>query len=724
MHKPSDFHEPAAQIAADDPHYFGNVLNARLSRRQTLLGGISAATTALLGGVSLAGCATDEDPAPGSVVGVTPKLNFTAIAKNLHDRVSLPAGYQASVLYAFGQPIAAGVPAYVGDGSETGASFAQRAGDHHDGMYYFGLGADDKLSPSENGRALMAMNHENITQTYLHAAGPTSSGGVRTEDEVIKEMNCHGVSVIEIKKDGAGKFALVPASAFNRRITTFTTMDLSGPVRGSKFAVTKFSTGGTQTRGTVNNCANGYTPWGTYLTCEENWNGYFKRAAGDAASVLRAPEDSAAFSRYTIPAGQAGNYGWTTVAGDDYQRWDASVTGTSFNGADDYRNVPQTFGYIVEIDPLLPASAPRKRTALGRFGHEGCWPARVTAGRPLVWYMGDDRAGDYVYKFVSDAKWDAADFGKGLAMGDKYMDKGTLYVAKYNADGTGSWIALVQGSNNLNADNALYPFATQAAVCVNTRLAADSVGATKMDRPEWCAVNPVNGEVYLTLTNNSSKSSTDAANPRRYTGGAAGGVPGSGGNINGHIIRWREDSDDPTATTFKWDIYLFGSRSGYSDAAVNASQLDATNDLSSPDGMWFDHNNLLWIQTDDGAYTDVTNCMMLAASPGSVGDGGAATLAGQATFKGKNPGADLRRFLVGPKQCELTGLTSSPDGKALFANIQHPGESGSFGTPSSNWPDPSGNALTGADDGTALGSRRPRSATIVITRTDGGVIGL
>lgn len=235
-----------------------------------------------------------------------------------------------------------------------------------------------------------------------------------------------------------------------------------------------------------------------------------------------------------------------------------------------------------------------------------------------------------------------------------------------------------------------------------------------MDRPEWIAVNPANGDVYLTLTNNNGAnrpvSSVDAANPRSY---------GSGGNANGHIIRFHETGDEPGATGFTWDIYLFGAPFDADAASVNVSGLTADNDFSSPDGIWFDRQGVCWIQTDDGAYTGTTNCMMLAAIPGEVGDGASRTLTSTVgadsrtvtTPVGAAPtAATLRRFLVGPKGCEITGITATPDLKALFVNIQHPGESGDLAALQSSWP---------AMDGTS----RPRSATVVITRDDGGTVG-
>jgi secreted PhoX family phosphatase len=373
--------------------------------------------------------------------------------------------------------------------------------------------------------------------------------------------------------------------------------------------------------------------------------------------------------------------------------------------------------------------------------------------------MGDDSRGEYLYKFVSATPWVAADAQSAnrLAIGDKYLDAGTLYVARFNEDGSGTWVPLVFGQGEITSTNSRFAFADQADVLINTRIAADVVGATPMDRPEWTAVNPGNGEVYLTLTNNSNRTPagttpqtrTNASNPRAYTdlkrpsGDQVNQDPVSppqrtNGNANGHIIRLRESGNNTEALTFSWDIYLFGAGEDLDRNNINISGLDGTNDFSSPDGLWFARptnasgqvNPLLWIQTDDGAYTDVTNCMMLAAMPGQVGDGGARTITNtrteangsstsnmQATIAGRaaTP-TTLRRFLVGPVECEITGIDSTPDGRSIFINVQHPGEDATDpNQPTSNWP--------GNQQG-VTGASRPRSATVVITKNDGGVVGL
>ncbi|UDF02873.1 PhoX family phosphatase [Asticcacaulis sp. AND118] len=672
-------------------------------------------------------------------VTVSPaQLGFTAVAKNKNDIVTVPEGYSVSVLYRLGDPILAGVAAYANNGTDT--NFAGRAGDHHDGMAFFGLAATGTARDVNNStRGLLVMNHENITAAYLHPNGPTTVAGARPEAEAIKEIEAHGVAIVEVTQT-AGAWSYVQGGALNRRITPNTPMVLNGPARGDALLKTVYSTNGTAARGTINNCANGVNAWGTYLTCEENWAGYFRRGAGDNAN--RTARDVVALNRYGVSQGAGGANNWATVTAANtadqwkFSKWNTTVDTTKpADGTGDYRNEANQYGWVVEIDPYDVNSVPRKRTALGRMGHEGAWPANFVAGRKPVFYMGDDSRGEYFYKFVSATPWSAADANATdrLAIGDKYLDNGTLYVARFDATGQGVWLPLVFGTGPLTASATPYAFANQADVLINTRLAADAVGATKMDRPEWAAVNPANGEVYLTLTNNNAATrpltGTNAANPRHYNDPV--GATNNFGNPNGHIIRLREAGDNAESTTFQWDIYAFGAGADLDPTNINISGLDATNDFSSPDGLWFSRssnagglvNPLLWIQTDDGAYTDVTNCMMLAAMPGRVGDGAARTLtntgtggvtATQATFVGKAPGMQLRRFLVGPKECEITGIDSTPDGRTLFVNIQHPGENGNAASITSNWP--------ASQSGTTSG--RPRSATIVITKTDGGVVAL
>lgn len=675
-----------------------------------------------------------------TVVTVNPAaLTFPVVPKNSNDVVTVPAGHTVKVLTRLGDPIKAGVAAFRNDGTDT--DYANRIGDHGDALYYYGLNAAGTRDDNSSVRGLLVQNHENLNVQYLHPNGPTNvAAGPRPAAEAIKEIEAHGVSVVEVSDSGNRNWSVVSNSAFNRRITPNTPVSFHGPVRGSSLLVTKYSPGASEGRGTINNCANGHTLWGTNLTCEENWAFYFRRDNSGAGSdnALRTPRELTALRRYGINS-TVGNYAWSSATPSEelFTRWDARVKGAS--ASQDFRNEPNQFGWVVEFDPYDPTSKPRKRTALGRFAHEGAWLGKLTSGQKVAVYLGDDSRREYFYKFVSNATWDPSDANRAnrMEVGDRYLDAGTLYVAKFNADGTGVWLPLVFGqvpNRPATGGEPEYVFADQADILVNTRLAADAVGATPMDRPEWTATNPVSGEIYLTLTNNSATlrpiSGTDAANPRHYVDPRGTGTVS--GNPNGHIIRIREGGDNPAATQFIWDIYLFGADSIDANASVNISGLGADNDFSSPDGLWFARPQnagglvrpLLWIQTDDGNFTDRTNNQMLAALPGFVGDGGNRTItnvaangttATQATVVGKTATtAELKRFLTGPLECEITGVDSTPDGRTLFVGIQHPGEDGSPATPSSNWPQ--------SQDGTASG--RPRSGVVVVTKNSGGIVGL
>ncbi|MEX5745573.1 PhoX family phosphatase [Massilia sp. X63] len=751
MNKPTDLaripvdHDDIDTNVSSNEH-FSTVLEARLSRRSLLRGGAAGAASALLGAIGLSGCGgSDNDTvpvAPTPPTGTTPPadklLGFTAVSKSLADSVVVPAGYTASVLYALGDPLTAGTAAFKNDG--TDGDMENRAGDHHDGMEFFPLSAGGAPSTTANDRGLLAMNHEATTDEklssfFVHANGGTMSLP-RPAAEVDKEMALHGLSVVEVRRNGA-KWEYLKDSGFNRRVHQQTEVELSGPVRGNALVVTKYSTGGAKVRGTLNNCGTGKTPWNTYLSGEENWSGYFTRAAGDDAA--RGDKSVVSLQRYGRNQGASSRHGWETGGTDDkYQRWDISKKGASIDGSDDYRNEMNGMGYIVEMDAYDKTRAIKKRTALGRYAHESAAFGKVIAGQPLAVYMGDDSRNEYIFKYVSNAVWAAADATPAdrIATGDKYLDNGKLYVAKFAADGSGQWIEL-SIANPLIAAYAGYKFADQADVLVNARLAGDAVGATRMDRPEWCSVHPTTGEVYFSLTNNSnrraepsgsSQAAPDAANPRAYTD--LKGSSTQQGNVNGHIIRVKEGAAGSAATSFTWDVYLFGAEAGAAAATVNLSGLSADQDFSSPDGLAFSTaTGICWIQTDDGAYTDVTNCMMLAGVPGQVGDGRKVTLnyprangtsLSVDTYVGKAASADtLKRFLVGPVGSEITGIAETPDGKALFVNIQHPGEntlSANIGDPAkytSQWP---ANAGYGA-------GKRPRSATIVITKNDGGRIG-
>jgi uncharacterized protein len=378
--------------------------------------------------------------------------------------------------------------------------------------------------------------------------------------------------------------------------------------------------------GTFAGCAHGWTPWGTYLTCEENWHVYFTQRG-----VLSDEE-----KRYGLTARGFG------IRWEEHdERFDAQR----------HRNEPHRFGWVVEIDPFDPSSAPVKRTALGRFSHEGAACA-VGADGQLAFYMGDDQAFEYIYKFVPSRRWDAA----VRANNRDLLDQGTLYAARFNADGTGIWLPLVGRD--------------QGEVLVKTRQTADAAGATRMDRPEWIVPHPVTREVYASLSNNSSRKDADASNPR---------AP----NPFGHILRWREEGGDVAATRFRWDVFVQAGPAGAGNIKGDA--------FASPDGLWIDAMGTLWVETD--------------VSPSALGKGPWAALGNNQLLAVDPASGVFRRFLTGPRGCEITGFNTTPDNRTAFVNIQHPGE----GMPS-NWPDFAPNG-------------RPRSATVVIRRKDGGIVG-
>jgi secreted PhoX family phosphatase len=663
---------------------FDAVLQARLSRRTFFRGSFAAAAATMLGpGLAVAQGLGNS----GALLGRRTRLmDFSVVAKHTDDYLAIPNGYTAQVLYRLGDPISHAVAEYLNDGSESAASFEYRAGDHHDGMHYFGLNhRGTGPNPGNAKRGLLVMNHENITQSFLHSASEVAAGfstSSRVPAQIDKEVNVHGISVIEVVRDRDG-FEIDKGSRYNRRFTAASPMDISGPARGHAMMATRYSPTGTMTRGTLNNCANGYTPWGTYLTCEENFNGYFGTTSGSDTR-----NDS--MKRYGISA-----------LGSGY-RWE------EFDDRFDYVKEPNEsnrFGWIVEIDPYDPVSIPKKRTALGRFKHEN---AALTISRDgyVVVYLGDDQANDYIYKFVSTNKFDALN----MAANRNLLDSGKLYVAKFgngavtgDAMGTAEWILLDKTANATLAADAR--FADQAEVLVKTRLAADAVGATKMDRPEWVAVHPTTKEVYCTLTNNSGRVTTDDANPRAA-------------NRFGQIIRWREAGGDPASVAaFEWDLFVIaGNPIAYPapDARAGSAAISATNTFNSPDGLAFDKEGRLWIQTDGnysntGHYAGQGNNQMLVAD----------TRTGQ-----------IQRFLVGPAGCEITGIDWTPDGKTMFINVQHPGEAA--GHPNAPVP-PAGTSLDEhlRANPTSFSTwpdrnpdSRPRSATVVISRIDGQALGL
>lgn len=651
--------EPLANFSGNRP--FQDVAEQRYSRRNFLKGSVAAAVGTFLAG-PLAGCSSTAASPAQTAAAINPQasglLGFTPVPVSRADTVSVPEGYRTQVFLPWGTPLLPGAPAFRRNATNSAADQEQQVGSHHDGMHFFPI--DLKQGGQSSSEGLLVMNHEYVDPNMLHQFGGNQAP--RDVEQVHKEIAAHGVSVAHIRQRPNRQWGLVQESRYNRRITGNSLMELTGPVRGHAKVITPFSPKGTRTRGTLNNCAHGVTPWGTYLTCEENWAGLF---------VSHDREQPREHERYSVQRGMSWNQ-WDTAAAQDPQlaRFNASKLGAT--ARDDYRNEPNTFGWIVEIDPFNPDSTPVKHTAMGRFAHEGVIFAKAEAGKPLVAYSGDDARNEYIYKFVSAKPYQPATAGPHL------LDEGTLFVARFNDDGSGDWLPL-DFNNPVFQAKALaagHIFDSQADVLLNTRLAADIMGATPMDRPEWGAVHPSTGEVYFTLTNNSQRppEMVNAANPRAW-------------NQNGHIIRWREGN----ALRFDWDIFVF-SGDVFTSTPDHGLMLTNDNHHASPDGLWFDPNGLLWIQTD------------MSGSQLSRGPFG-----NNAMLAADVQSHTIKRFLVGPVGCEVTGVVMTPDCKTMFVNIQHPGEGSGPYSFSSTWPD--------------RGITRPRSATVVITKEDGGVIG-
>jgi secreted PhoX family phosphatase len=645
---------------------FEQVVRERLSRREFIGGSMAAVAAASLGGV--ASLVSAVPVSAGSRAGHGPLLGFAGIPVSTADEVVVPPGYTARVLIAWGDPVSNG-PAFKPDASNSAADQARQWGMHNDGVVYFPIRGSD--------HGLLVQNNEYTDDVLLFPDGTANWDQEKTN----KSLNAHGVSVIEIIRrrhggrwpwDDRGKsqkgeedseWRVVRPSYYGRRVTAQTPIMIGGPAAGDDRLKTSADPTGRRVLGTINNCAMGFTPWGTFLTCEENFNGYFRKN-GDRTGLE---------TRYGISASGAG-YLWHT-------------TDTRFR-ADEEPNEAHRFGWVVEIDPFDPKSTPVKRTALGRMKHEGAWVQEARDGR-LVVYMGDDEQFEYIYRYVSSLPW-----RKALRQRINPLNDGILYVAKFRPDGNGEWLPLTP-------DNPTLQGWSLNDILINTRGAADLAGATKMDRPEWIDTFPDSLAVIATLTNNTNRG-VDGTNPR--TGQPNDQVDPINPRVRsdyGHIVRWfyRDDFSEPY---FRWDIFaLCGDPENLSVPPESRSTIIGDK-YGSPDGIYVAPSGRLWIQTDvsantinSGAYAGFGNNQMLCADPST---------------------GETRRFLVGPRTCEVTGVFVTPDETTMFVGIQHPGEAPTGSNdPSdakrhSSWPD-------GENGG------RPRSACIVITKDDGGPIG-
>ncbi len=604
---------------------FDRVVERAISRRGFLGGalafgsGAAVMSAGLLGGVSTRALAAEPDFA------------FTPIKAYTDGTVHVPEGYEWKVLVRWGDPLFDGVDPFDHETGVTLAASDKVFGENTDGMESF----------VHDGRQLLAINQEYVnTKVNL----PRNEGGkVQNADDVRKLQNLQGVTVVEIA-EGPGGWSVVKNSPYNRRIHHNTPMKIAGPAAGHDLLKTDADPTGTASLGTFNNCGSGKTPWGTYLTCEENFNSYF--GSTGVGQLPAAVEQG--YKRYGV--GKETRYG--------YEKFDPRFD-TSKNP-----NEPHRGGWIVEIDPTDPQSTPVKHTALGRFKHENAEVVLARDGRVVV-YMGDDERGEFLYKFVSNGTYTPGRPTDGL------LDDGTLYVAKFNDDQTGEWLALTPETTGMELGEML----------IFARIAASKLGATTMDRPEWVSVNPNAVEAYCCLTNNKNRGiKTNAGGDET----PVGGPNPREANRYGQIVRWFPEGEDHGAAAFRWDLYVMaGNPTVHSDAYAGSPNVNAGNLFNSPDGMAFDSQGMVWIQTDgddsnEGDFADMGNNQMLLGDPGT---------------------GEIVRFMTGPKGSEVTGLCWSADKRTMFVGIQHPG-----GT----WPD---------------GKKLPRSSVIAIKRADNQVIG-
>lgn len=601
------------------------------TRRKVVFGGLATAALSFFGtGVASAalraGGSSDLLGKPaargGALIGFTP----VPLSGGGGIDPAVSVDYEWDVLIPWGEPIpglesnGAEFQSLIQNGQLTSAEQASRVGIGHDGMAFF-PNVSGPLSRFRPNDGMLAINHEFGTNAHV-----LRKDVPETLEEVRISQHAHGASVVRLRELG-GQW--VPAeSPNNRRIHVNTPMTFSGPVGpGSSLLA---NAAGNPFQGTVNNCANGRTPWGTYLTCEENFNGYF--GTDDDTWTPDAVQQRYGFTQF--------GFGYFWYRFDD--RFDLANP--------DYANEQNRFGWVVEIDPNDGSQVPVKRTALGRFKHENAELVTGQGGRVVV-YMGDDQRFDYIYKFVSASNWKAM-----LAQGTSPLDEGTLYVASFNENNTGEWLEL-----SMNNPTLAQQFGSLEEILVNTRLAADAVGATPMDRPEWATRGP-SGDIFFALTNNSQREEADGPNPL---------AP----NPDGHILRIT-DTGQHTGTTFGWSIFIIAETTHGTEES-----------FSDPDGLFADPDGRLFIETDGGQKDGLNNQLLVADS---------------------GTGA-VSRLFTGVPECEITGLTLTPDRRTMFINVQHPGD----GDPAeSNFPTPG-----------AGGSDIPRDATIVLRRTDGGVVG-
>ena len=630
---------------------FETILTRAMSRRRLLAGAASSAALAAAGALSgTAGSAVFASKT-AAAAGLS-TLGFEPLAHGYDETHHVARGYEASVLIRWGDAVVPGAPAFDPQ-AQSAAAQAMQFGYNNDFVGYTPL----PWGSGDPAHGLLCVNHEYVDRELMFPDAADRVATTQSKAAVEIEMAAHGHSVIEIARDAAGRWAVVPGR-FNRRIHVGTPIAIAGPAAGHDRLRTSADPSGRLVLGTINNCAGSITPWGTVLMAEENFNNYF---SGDAAKTAEARN----YKRLGLGTGEA-EYGWARF----FDRFDVEKEPNEAN----------RFGWMVEIDPYDPTSMPVKRTALGRFKHEGAH-ALVDKSGHVVAYSGDDQRFDYIYKFVSKGTFDASDRKANIGL----LDEGTLHVAKFADDHTMEWLPLVFGEGPLTPTNG---FHSQADVLIETRRAADLLGATPMDRPEDIEPNLVTGVVYCALTNNGKrkKEQVDAVNPRAA-------------NEHGHILEMIPPGGgggdkDHTATHYRWDILLLaGDPTKAADGAKYHPAVGAGDWLSCPDNVAVDTRGRLWIATD-------------GAPKAGIADGVWAT-----DVEGDGR-ALVKLFFACPRGAELCGPSFNSDDTVYFAAVQHPGEEkgSTFATPSTRWPD-------FRDD------QPPKPAVMTITKIGGGPIG-
>ena len=598
---------------------FAAILERRLSRR-TLIKGTAGGAAVLTLSTALPGFMRQTAAAQGA------HLAFAPIQLSAEDRVTVPEGYTAAVLIRWGDPLVAGLPPF-DPRNQSAEQQTVRFGYNCDGIFYYAL----PVGSSNGNWGLLAINNEYTNPELMF---PGFDPNAPTRQQVDVEIAAHGITVVEVRRDSVGAWSYNVGSPYNRRITGETTAMITGPAAGHEWMRTSYDSTGTWVRGTMYNCGQGKTPWGTILTCEENFQSFFGNLDAMPASDPR----RAVHQRYGIATG-ASEKRWEL----HYDRFDVATE----------PNEAFRFGWVVEIDPYDPDFTPRKRTALGRFKHEAATTKLTKEGHVAV-YTGDDERFEYAYKFVSSGQYDPNDRAANVDL----LDDGTLYAARFNDDGSGDWLPLIYGQGPLTSANG---FSSQADVLLQARIAASLLGATQMDRPEDFEPNPANGKIYLVMTFNERRTAeqVNAANPRPE-------------NNDGHIIEITESNDDAASTTFTWELFLVCGDAS-KDGTVYCAGVDPSmiSPISAPDNIAFDQSGNLWIATDG----------QIRPTSFRMND---------AIFVVPTEGPDrgyLRQFLSGVPGGEVSSLAFASNDETLFACIQHPGEGGKFDDATSRFPD-------------------------------------